>query len=119
VILVYDTLLDSDVPIWYLRGDPHAKDLIHGLDRFSISAVTHMELVQGIRNKAEPRLLKQSLHSWHTRTILIDEAISAQTLFYVEEYFLSHSMQLADALITANDKHYRVVKGLEIEVFRS
>jgi predicted nucleic acid-binding protein len=68
---------------------------------------------------------------WQTRTLLIDEAISAQALFCVEEYFLGHSMQLADALIaatcathglrliTANDKHYRVVKGLEIEVFRS
>jgi len=128
--LVCDTLIDSDVLIWYLRGNRHAYDLIHLMDRFAISAVTHMELVQGMRNKSELRLLKQSLHSWQTRTLLIDEAISAQALFYVEEYFLSHSMQLADALIaatcathglrliTANDKHYRVIKGLEIEVFR-
>lgn len=60
----------------------------------------------------------------------MSEEISAKALFYVEEYFLSHSMELADALIastattygmkliTANDKHYRIVKELEIEVFR-
>jgi len=60
----------------------------------------------------------------------MSEEISAQALFYVEEYFLSHSMQLADALIgatsathgltlyTANDKHYKVIKELDIFVFR-
>ena len=48
----------------------------------------------------------------------------------MEEYFLSHSMELADSLIastctiygidiiTANDKHYKVVNGLSIDIFR-
>ena len=56
--------------------------------------------------------------------------VTARALFYVEEYFLSHSMQLADALIgstcthhgmtlyTTNDKHYRVIRDLKINVFR-
>jgi len=60
----------------------------------------------------------------------LNEEISALALFYVEEYFLSHSMQLADALIgatcsnyglilyTANDKHYKIINDLEIKVFR-
>ena len=49
---------------------------------------------------------------------------------YVEAYALSHSMELADALIagtcmeendtlvTANDKHYKAVQGLQMTVFR-
>ena len=48
----------------------------------------------------------------------------------MESYALSHGPQLADALIaatatslgatlvTANDKHYRMIDGLDIDVFR-
>jgi len=128
--LVYDKLLDTDVLIWYLRGNQNAYDLIHSIGEFAISAVTYMELVQGMRNKEELRNLKKALKQWRVKTIYMDNEISALALFYVEEYFLSHSMQLADALIgatctthgmtlyTANDKHYRVIKDLEISIFR-
>jgi len=128
--LIYDKLLDTDVIIWYLKGNQNAYDLIHNIGNFAISAVTYMELVQGMRNKDELRRLKRVLKQWEVKTIYIDEDISAQALFYVEEYFLSHSMQLADALIgstctkngltlyTANDKHYKVIKELDIFVFR-
>lgn len=127
----YDYLLDTDVLIWYLRGNQKAYQLIHKLDPFCISSVTYMELVQGMRNKDELRALQKTLRAWDVKTIFVNEEISAKALFYVEEYFLSHSMQLADALIgatatshgmiliTANDKHYRIIKELEIQVFRS
>jgi len=123
-------LLDTGVIIWYLRGNQNAYDLIHSLNAFAISAVTYMELVQGMRDKAELRQLKRTLKQWQVKTIYINEEISALALFYVEEYFLSHSMQLADALIgatcsnyglilyTANDKHYKIINDLEIKVFR-
>ncbi|HHD79828.1 MAG TPA: type II toxin-antitoxin system VapC family toxin [Epsilonproteobacteria bacterium] len=126
----YDVLLDTDVIIWYLRGNQNAYDLIHSLNRFAISAVTYMELVQGMRDKAELRQLKRTLKQWQVKTIYMNEEISALALFYVEEYFLSYSMQLADALIgatcsnyglvlyTANDKHYKIINDLEIKIFR-
>lgn len=126
-----DILLDTDVLIWYFRGNQKAYELIHSLGDFSISCVTHMELVQGMRNKNELRLFQKTLKQWNTKTIYISEEISAKALFYVEEYFLSHSMELADALIastatvygmklvTANDKHYNIVKELEMEIFRA
>ena len=128
--MVYDKLLDTDVLIWYLRGNQNAYDLIHSIGEFAISAVTYMELVQGMRNKDELRNLKKALKQWRVKTIYMDNEISALALFYVEEYFLSHSMQLADALIgatcathgmtlyTANDKHYKAIKDLDIFVFR-
>ena len=128
--MVYDKLLDTDVLIWYLRGNQNAYDLIHSIGEFAISAVTYMELVQGMRNKDELRNLKKALKQWRVKTIYMDNEISALALFYVEEYFLSHSMQLADALIgatcathgmtlyTANDKHYKIIKDLDIFVFR-
>ena len=49
---------------------------------------------------------------------------------YVEDFYLSNSFEMADALITAtcinfdeplctgNDKHYKVVEGLTLDVFR-
>ena len=128
--MIYDKLVDTDVLIWYLRGNQKAYDLIHGMSEFCISSVTYMELVQGMRNKDELRILQKTLKQWNVKIIYINEEISAKALFFVEEYFLSHSMQLADSLIastcmtygatliTANDKHYKVVKDLQIEVFR-
>lgn len=128
--MLYKRLLDTDVLIWYLRGNQKAFELIDSLENFCISSVTYMELVQGMRNKDELRKLQQTLKSWNVKTIYISEEISAKALFYVEEYFLSHSMQVADALIsstattyglkliTANDKHYKIVKDLDLEIFR-
>ena len=130
VTLLYDILVDTDVLIWYLRGNSEAYTLIHSLPHICISSVTYMELVQGMRNKDELRTLQQTLKQWNVKTIYVNEEISAKALFFVEEYFLSHSMQLADALIgatatmygmtliTANDKHYKIIKELEMVVFK-
>ncbi|MBA1437698.1 MAG: type II toxin-antitoxin system VapC family toxin [Epsilonproteobacteria bacterium] len=123
--------MDTDVLIWYLRGNEKAYDLIHSLNGFCISSVTYMELIQGMRDKKELKLLQRSFKNWDVKTIFISQEVSAKALFYMEEYFLSHSMQLADSLIastattfgiklvTANDKHYKIVKELDMEVFRA
>jgi predicted nucleic acid-binding protein len=128
--LIYNTLVDTDVIIWYLRGNQNAYELIDKLNNFCISSVTYMELIQGMKNKNELRLLQKTLKSWNVKTIYINEEISSKALFFMEEYFLSHYMQLADSLIgstcslygmqliTANDKHYKVIKDLDMLVFR-
>jgi predicted nucleic acid-binding protein len=122
-------LVDTDVMIWYLRGHEAARRLLHRID-FAISVVTYMELLQGMRNKEELRLFQRMIKSWGIRVIYLDEEISARALFAMEHYFLSHNLQLADALIgatclrhglilvTANDKHYRVFGELSLEIFR-
>ncbi|MBW6511506.1 MAG: hypothetical protein K0A93_05200 [Desulfuromonadaceae bacterium] len=58
------------------------------------------------------------------------EEISAKAMFAVEQHFLSYSVQLADALIgstavayglpllTGNDKHYKIMKDVQIKKFR-
>ena len=123
-------LIDTDVLIWYLKGNNKAKKLIESLDGFEISVVTYMELVQGMRNKQELNTLRKALNRWHVKTVFISEEISAKAMFFVEQHFLSHSVQLADALIaasasssgltlcTANDKHYKPLKGIELKKFR-
>ncbi|MFK5926126.1 MAG: type II toxin-antitoxin system VapC family toxin [Desulfuromusa sp.] len=123
-------IIDTDVLIWYLRGNDNAFKLIENLDNFSISVITYMELVQGMRNKRELNRLRQALHAWNTTILYISEEISAKAMFAVEQHFLSHSMQLADALIgvtaisyglpllTGNDKHYKIMKEIQIKRFR-
>jgi len=124
-------VIDTDVLIWYMRGNAQAYQAIENSDNFFISVVTYMELVQGLRNKKELNHLRKALHGWNTRLLYISEEISAKAMFYVEQHFLSHSMQLADALIgataiayglpilTGNDKHYKAMKDLEIKKFVS
>ena len=123
-------LVDTDVLIWYLKGNDKAYQVIENASKFFISVVTYMELVQGMRNKKELNNLRKALHIWNAKILYISEEISAKAMFYVEQHFLSHSMQLADALIgataiaygnpvlTGNDKHYRVLKDLKIKRFR-
>jgi len=123
-------LIDTDVLIWAFRGNEKASDLLDNKPGFAISIVTYMELIQGARNRAEMQLIRKTLRFWDARIEQIDEAISSRAAFLVEEYSLSHSMEMADALIasaalsmgesllTANDKHYRFIPDLELEIFR-
>lgn len=122
-------LVDTDVLIWYMRGEPKAFDVIEGLSGFEISVVTYIELLQGIRNKRELNELQKALERWKARIIHIDERISQKAREYVEKHYLSHSLRLADSLIgataiirdqpllTGNTKHYRIIQGLELKKF--
>ncbi len=122
-------LIDTDVIIWYMRGNPTARETIEKNKGFTISVVTYMELVQGMRNKNELTALRKALKSWNTKLIYITEEISSKAMFYVEQHYLSHSMQLADALIgatavshgipllTGNAKHYKIVKEIKLSKF--
>ncbi len=123
-------LIDTDVIIWYMRGNEQARDFLDANPRFHLSAITYMELVQGMRNKNELRALRRALKNWKAEIIYINEEISSKAIFYVEQHYLSHSVQLADALIaatavsygltllTGNDKHYKIIQEADLKVFR-
>ncbi len=86
--MVYDYILDTDVLIWYLRGNKNSYNLIHSLDKFCISSSYFIwKLVQGMRNKDELRALQKTLKQWGVKTIYIDEEISSRALFYMERVF--------------------------------
>lgn len=124
-------LVDSDVLIWYLRGNIHAVRVLERLQVFSMSSVTYIDLVQGMRSKNELRILRKAISDWHVEIKHIDYSISARAMYYVEEYFLSHCLRLADALIaataiehgielmTGNDKHYKVIHELQLKKFKA
>ncbi len=123
-------LVDTDVLIWYIKGNENAYKTIENLKNFFISVVTYMELVQGMRNNNELNNLRRALYGWNSKILYISEEISVKAMFFVEQHYLSHSVQLADALIgatsiaygmpilTGNDKHYRILKDVQIKKFR-
>jgi hypothetical protein len=56
-----------------------------------------MELVQGMRNARELKNLQADLTLWQVTTLPITKAISERAVKLVEEHFLAHHLQLADA----------------------
>lgn len=116
--------------IWFLRGNKKAFDVVMREMPFSISIVTYMEIVQGMRNKQELEKMKKAFKSMDIHVIPINDSISFRAADYVEKYSLGSSVELADALIastcvewnaalyTANDKHYRVIEELDLKIFR-
>jgi predicted nucleic acid-binding protein len=124
-------IIDSDVLIWYLRGNESARAVVESHIPFSISVVTYMEIMQGMKNKSEMKIFQKQIQGWNINILQIDKEISSRAMFYVQEYALSHSITLADGLIaatavqngetllTANDKHYKFIPTIEIKKYIS
>jgi predicted nucleic acid-binding protein len=123
-------LIDTDVLIWLFRGRDSARKVLEKCSSIELSAVTYMELVEGMRNKDEFRLLRQTIHDFEWKTLPLSENISHRATVYIENYALSHGLQLADALIaasavesgsellTANIKHYKMIPELELTRYK-
>ena len=123
-------ILVTDVLIWFFRGNEKAINTVMDSMPFSISIVNYMELVRGMRNKQELAKMKKAFKAMDVQIIPINEDISWRASDYVVAHSLSRSMELADALIastcvetnntlfTANDKHYNVIEGLKMKIFR-
>jgi len=122
-------IIDTDVIIWELRGNKKAQKVIYENIPFSISVITYIELIQGMRDKSEMNSFIKQLSKWDVEIFQIDNDISTRAMIYVEQYALSHSMELADSLIaatcinesemllTANDKHYKHIPNIQIKKF--
>jgi predicted nucleic acid-binding protein len=123
-------LVDTDVLIWNLRGNTNAAALLDGRRGFALSAVTYMELIQGLRNQREFTALRQALAFWQATIVQVSEGVSSRACYLVEQHALSSSLAMADAviaatalergdtLVTGNDRHYRCVEALAVERFR-
>ena len=123
-------LVDTDVLIWFLRGQNSARDAIARCRSVELSAVSYMELVQGVRDKKELRMLRRTigLNGW--RILPLTEEIGHRATHYVENYALSNGIRMADALIaasavqsdatlmTANVRHYKCIPDITLEHYR-
>lgn len=122
-------LVDTDVLIWHLRGYARATRRLDELGSLTLSAVSYLEVLQGMRNKAELVAVKKMLARRSALLLPVTETITLRATALMEELTLSHGLQLGDALIaatavenqlpvlTANVKHFGAVAGLAIEVF--
>ena len=124
-------LVDTDVLVWLLRGRESARELVRRGAPVELSAVTYMELAQGVRNRAELQRLRRTVGLQGWRVLPVTEPISHRATTYIENHALAHGMRVADALIaatavesertlvTGNVRHYRFVPGILLEPYRA
>lgn len=123
-------IFDTDIFIWVQRGHPKAAAFIEAEpDRF-LAVQTYLELFQGASNKKHQAAAKRFLADFGFTVLPLSEAIGHRAMVYIEEYGLSTGLRAGDALIaatatenhmtlgTANDKHFKHIKGLTLKVFK-
>lgn len=122
-------VIDSDVLIWHTRGNTAAQARLAQINPWRISTITYLELAQGCRSKEELQRAKRGLEKKQTEIIPITPAICERAMALIDALALSEGLQLADALIaatalergmvllTANTRHFRAVKDLQLEAF--
>src|SRR2546428_6304128 len=93
-------LLDTDLPIDYLRGRAEAVTYLEGrTESLLISAITVAELYAGVRDGPERAKLAAFIQAFEV--VPVDPEVALQGGLYRRDYGKSHSTGLADALIAA------------------
>lgn len=122
-------IFDTNIFIYADRGRLSAKELITNCSDRAISAVTYMEYVPHCRNKKELVIFKAFLQEFNFTIYEIDSAISLKARQLVNQFALSHSMEMAECvcaatalfydevLCTSNAKHFLPVDGLKLEIY--
>ena len=77
-----------------------------GLRKIGLSAITLMELYQGMGNKAELAQMKKKLRFYDI--VQVDSHISKMAIELIENFKLSHSLQIPDAIIGATAIVYNI-----------
>ncbi len=123
-------LVDTDVLVWHLRGYPQATHRLDQLPNLKLSAMSYLELIQGMRNKDELVAVKKMFELRRANVLPLTAAITQRATELMEALALSHGLQAGDALIaataldhqlallTGNTKHFEPVSGLRIEAFK-
>lgn len=122
-------LVDTDVLVWHLRGYRQAAQRLDRLPAFNLSAMSYLELIQGMRDKTELSALRKMLALREASVLPFTPAITQRATEIMEALALSHGLQAPDALIaatalehglsilTGNSKHFQAVSGLTVERF--
>jgi predicted nucleic acid-binding protein len=119
-------LLDSDILIDMSRGNVPAGHYVNSLGDWSLSIVSGMELVAGAKDKREVASIDIMLGAY--KPIQISPEISELAYNLMKSYSKANGLDPCDALIAAtaiheglrlstkNDKHFRNIGGLDVEV---
>lgn len=101
-------LCDTNIFISAFNGRQDTIDQLDkiGLEEVVLSAVTVMELLQGMGNKEELARLKKKIRYYDV--VQMDERISATATEFVERYKLSHGLTIPDAIIGATSVVHQI-----------
>jgi predicted nucleic acid-binding protein len=123
-------IFDTDIFIWTQRGNAKAAKLMEKAEEKYLSIQTYMELLQCAKNKTQHKHVKDFLASFGFIVLPLTENIGHRASIYVGEYTLSSNLRSGDAIIAAtavennmilassNVKHFKVIKELELKVFK-
>jgi predicted nucleic acid-binding protein len=116
-------LVDTDVLVDFLRGNPKAKALIkQHSTRIVLSSIVAAELYAGVRGEEELQALDGLMTLF--RIVPVSLALARAGGLYKQEFGKSHGIGLADAIMAAtakaenatlktlNVRHYPMIKGL-------
>jgi predicted nucleic acid-binding protein len=129
---VFALILDTDILVWVLREHSPALRFVDSIPpgRRNLSAVTYMELLYGSHDARDLRSVKELVDDIFTEVIPVSEAISSTAIRLMEELVLACRIGVNDAFIaatalerheplaTGNQKHFRMIPGLELKTFR-
>ena len=102
-------LIDTCLFIEHFRGNSVVSAFLsQHAGSIYVSAITDMELAQGVHNKQELQTYYKLLKTLKAELIEVNEPISVLARDWVRQYGLSHNLHLADALIAATAKHHRL-----------
>jgi predicted nucleic acid-binding protein len=124
-------IIDTDILIWYFRGNEGARDFVAGVpyQKRMISALCVMELIQGCADKSELKSVKDFIRLNFPQVTYPDERIFEKAIGLLEHHALSDGLRTVDSLIaasalshkaalaTANYKHFRSIEGLNVMRF--
>lgn len=123
-------LFDTDILIWIQKGNKKAANLVTNENSRYISIQTYMELFQCARSKKEHHIVRSFLKEMEFIVLPLNENIGHRAAIYIEEYTLSSGLRSGDAIIaatsiennlilsTANQKHFKNIKDIQVKVFR-
>lgn len=122
-------IFDTDVLIWVQKGNIEAAEIINAVDKRFISIISYIEFIQCAKDKRMLNGCKNFLVNLDLEILQITPAISHRAAVFIEDYSLSHNLDITDALIaatafemgeplaTSNYKDYKMIKGLELVRF--
>jgi hypothetical protein len=119
-------MCDTNIFIHWFNNDKQTIEKLEeiGLSRIAVSSVTVMELIMGVDNKEQLQQLKKKIR--HYTMVDFSESVSVLALQLVENYKLSHNIQIPDAIIAAtavinkmplftyNTKDFRYIPKIEL-----
>jgi len=101
-------LCDTNIFIYAFNGNSKTIEALEeiGFKNILLSSVTTMELLQGMGNKIELAQMKKKIKYYDV--IHFDSLISQKSIELIENFKLSHHLQIPDAIIGATAIVYNI-----------